>query len=281
MDVETLSRGLAAPKPAWPDGADCVVCVTVHMDGPALEVGRKQVPLGIHSRGRYSIRRGIPRHLEILARHGVPATFFMCGYDAEIAPGLMREVHGAGHEIAAHGYVHEGWELGEEEPKLLERTHRILADCVGEAPVGWCSPSGRKSARTLPTLRRLGYRYDASEKDDDIPYLATVDGAVSEAMVILPNNTVSLDDVPAYREGQALASEVLENWLQELAAIRQGAGYLHLTYHPRSGFGSGGPARAAVVDRFLAAAKAVPGLRFMTLRDLAAHCLANPRAWRR
>ncbi|RVT98910.1 polysaccharide deacetylase [Rhodovarius crocodyli] len=278
---EDLLRGLAAPKPVWPDGARCVVSVTVHMDGPALEVGRKQVPLGIHSRGRYSIKRGIPRHLDILARHGVPATFFMCGYDAEIAPGLMREVHAAGHEIAAHGYVHEGWDLGDAEPELLERTHNILSDCVGEAPVGWCSPSGRKSALTLPTLRRLGYIYDASEKDDDTPYLATVGDTVSDQMIVLPNNTVSLDDVPAYREGQALAAEVLENWIQELHAIHAGAGYLHLTYHPRSGFGSGIPARAAVVDAFLAEARRLPGVHFCTLKDLARHCLAQPQEWAR
>lgn len=251
------------------------------MDGPAVEVGRGQLPLGLHSRGRYAIRRGIPRSLEMLARHGIPATFFMCGYDAEIAPALMREVHAAGHEIAAHGYLHEGWDLGAAEPELLERTHNILADCVGEAPVGWCSPSGRKSALTLPVLRRLGYRYDASEKDDDLPYLARIGGEVAEDFIILPNNTVSLDDAPSYVQGQALAAEVLEEWLAELDAIMEGSGYLHLTVHPRAGYGSGTPARAAVVDRFLAEALSRPGVRAMTLRDLADHCLSDPAAWRR
>ena len=146
----------------WPGDARCVICVTVHMDGPAVEVGRGLIPLGIHSRGRYAARRGIPWSLEILARHGIRASYFMCGYDAELYPALMREVHGAGHEIGAHGYLHEGGALGDEEVGLLEKTHAILSDCVGEAPVGWCSPSGRKSHRTLPTLRRLGYIYDCS-----------------------------------------------------------------------------------------------------------------------
>lgn len=271
------------PKRAarWPGGARCVVSVTVHMDGPAVEVGRQQVPLGMHAAGRYSIRRGVPRTLELFARLGIPATYFMCGYDAERVPGLMREVCAAGHEIAAHGYVHEGWDPGDAEPELLERTHRILSDCTGIAPVGWCSPSGRKSARTLPVLKGLGYFYDASEKDDDLPYLATIDGEVARDFVILPNNTVSLDDVPAYREGQALAAEVLENWLQELAAIAAGAGYVHLTFHPRAGFGSGTPARMAAVARFLEAAQAMDGVRFLTLRQLAERCLAEPEAWRR
>lgn len=266
--------------PRWPGGARCVICVTVHMDGPAVEAGRGENHLGIHSRGRYAARRGVPRSLDILARHGVPATFFMCGYDAELYPALMRDVHAAGHEVAAHGYQHEGWDPGEAEVGLLERTHAILADCVGEAPVGWCSPSGRKSQRTLPALHRLGYCYDTSEKDEDLPYLATIGGQVARDFVILPNNTVSLDDAPLYVTGQATAAEVLDNWLSELEAIAAGDGYLHLIMHPRAGYGSGTPARMASFDRFLGAAKAMPGCAFVTCRDLARHCLATPDAWR-
>ena len=264
----------------WPGGARCIVTVTVHMDGPAVEAGKGFNHLGSHSRGTYAARRGVPRSLEILAKHGVPATYFMCGYDAELYPALMREVHGAGHEIAAHGYQHEFWDLGDEEPALLEKTHKILADCVGEAPVGWCSPSGRKSRHTLPTLQRLGYFYDASEKDDDIPYLASIAGRQVDDFVILPNNTVSLDDAPLYVQGQATAAEALDNWVEELHAIAEGDGYLHFTLHPRAGYGSGTPARANAFDAFLAAAKQVPGLRFMTMKALAEHCLASPESWR-
>jgi peptidoglycan/xylan/chitin deacetylase (PgdA/CDA1 family) len=278
------AEGLLSARPerqrSWPGGARAVICVTIHMDGPAYEAGKGLNALGIHSRGRYAARRGVPRSLEMLARHGIPATYFMCGYDAELYPALMREVHAAGHEIAARGYKHEGHALGDQEVGLLERTHAILADTVGEAPVGWCSPSGRKSALTLPTLRRLGYIYDSSEKDDDLPYLARIDGRAADDFVILPNNTVSLDDAPLYVQGQATAEEALENWLTELDAITSGEGYLHFILHPRAGYGSGTPARMAVFDRFLAAAKVVPGVRFVLLRDLARHCLADPSSWR-
>jgi peptidoglycan/xylan/chitin deacetylase (PgdA/CDA1 family) len=263
----------------WPNGARCVVALTIHMDGPAVEIGKELVPLGIHARGRYAVRRGVPRYLDMLARHGVPATFFMCGWDAERYPEIMRDVHGAGHEIAAHGYVHEGFDLGDEEPARLEKTHRILADLLGVAPVGWCSPSGRKSRLTIPTLRRLGYRYDASEKDDDLPYLLKADGVPQRDFVVLPNNTTSLDDFPFYNDGQATAAEVEANFLAELAAIRAGDGYVHLTVHPRGGPCSGTPARAGVVDRFIAAAKALPGVQFVTLAELAEHCLANADDW--
>ena len=57
-------------------------------------------------------------------------------------------------------------------------------------------------------------------------------------------------------------------------------GYVHLTVHPRAGGGSGTPARAAAVDRFLSYAKAAPGVRFMTCRELAEYCLGDAARWR-
>jgi hypothetical protein len=57
-------------------------------------------------------------------------------------------------------------------------------------------------------LRRLGNRYDASEKDDDLPCVLDGGAGGLADFVILPNNTVSLDDYPFYHTGQALASEV-------------------------------------------------------------------------
>ena len=275
LDHELRAQGRRAPS-APPVRA--VVCVTVHVDGPAVEVGRKQFPgAGIHTAGRYAIRRGVPRHLEILARHAMPATFFACGYDVEHYPDTFRAILAAGHEIAAHGYLHEAWDLGEDEPALLEKTHTLIQRQLGVTPVGWCSPSGRKSHRTLPTLRRLGYCYDASEKDRDRPYLPAEGG---DGFVMLPNNTVSLDDYPFYFTGHSLAAEACDNWIEEFEALRQAEGYIHLTVHPKAAGGSGTPARAAAMDRFLAYVGAQPDVHCMTLAALARHCLAHPAAWR-
>lgn len=275
LDHELRAEGRRAPS-APPVRA--VVCVTVHVDGPAVEVGRKQFPgAGIHTAGRYAIRRGVPRHLEILARHAIPATFFACGYDVEHYPDTFRAILAAGHEIAAHGYLHEAWDLGEDEPALLEKTHTLIQRQLGVTPVGWCSPSGRKSHRTLPTLRRLGYCYDASEKDRDRPYLPAEGG---DGFVMLPNNTVSLDDYPFYFTGHSLAAEACDNWIEEFEALRQAEGYIHLTVHPKAAGGSGTPARAAAMDRFLAYVGAQPDVHCMTLAALARHCLAHPAAWR-
>jgi peptidoglycan/xylan/chitin deacetylase (PgdA/CDA1 family) len=47
-----------------------------------------------------------PAILEILARHGVSATFFMCGANVDRLPGVARSVAEAGHEIGNHSYAH-------------------------------------------------------------------------------------------------------------------------------------------------------------------------------
>lgn len=281
MSTETHLLPPRAPDPAtrWPQGAGTIVSVTIHIDGPSVEAGQGLPCAGIHSRSRYSMRRGIYRYLDMLGRHGVPASFFACGYDVEHYPAPHRDILAAGHEIAAHGYQHEAWDLGAAEPGLLEKTHRIIEDKLGMSPVGWCSPSGRKSALTIPTLQRLGYIYDASEKDLDEPYLLAGAAGAPSAFVTLPNNTVSLDDAPVYNMGQALPDEIYENWVAEFEAIRKHEGYIQLTVHPKAGNGSGTPARARTVDRFIAHLKQAPDVRFVTMRTLAEHCLRHQGNW--
>jgi peptidoglycan/xylan/chitin deacetylase (PgdA/CDA1 family) len=263
-------------KYRWPPGVRCVCMLTVDFDGPAHEIGRKLRPLGINSWGRYSGRRGVPRYLDLFEKHAIPSTFFVSGYDAEYYPDVVKDIHRRGFEVAAHGYLHEAWELGDEEEELLERTHHILTDLLGVPPVGWRSPSGRKTGRTMRVLRKLDYVYDSSDKDHDLPYLVRLDGKRLADMVEIPNNTYSLDDFPWYKFSLTPASEVLAHWRQEFDSLYAEHGYFMLTFHPRSGWGSGGPSRAAVIDEMIRYIKQHEGVRFVNLRQLADWCLRNP-----
>jgi peptidoglycan/xylan/chitin deacetylase (PgdA/CDA1 family) len=47
-----------------------------------------------------------PALLDILARHGAPATFFMCGKNVERCPVVARDVVAAGHEVGNHSDSH-------------------------------------------------------------------------------------------------------------------------------------------------------------------------------
>ncbi|CAN5735413.1 polysaccharide deacetylase [soil metagenome] len=258
----------------WPNGARCGALITVDFDGTGNEVGQGFDPAGIRSAGGYSARRGVPRMLDLFDRHRIPATFFVPGFDAENHPELVREIIAQGHEIGAHGYLHERWEVPvEEEGPLLRKAHDILVDVTGVAPKGWRSPGGMKSAVTLQVLQDLGYIYDSSDKDYDLPYPAIVGGEQSGEMIELPNNTSSLDDTYLYVEGAATPDEVLGLWLDEFDAIYHEGGYFILTFHPRAGFGSGIPSRASVIERLIPAIRQYADVEFMRLGDLAEWCL--------
>ena len=258
----------------WPGGARCVALFTCDFDGAGNEIGKQLAPAGINAAGGYSARRGVARMLDIFDRRGIPATFFVPGYDAEQHPDVVRSIVRAGHEVAAHGYVHESFDVPEdEEERLLRRSHDILVDVTGTAPLGWRSPGGKKSSITLRVLRELGYIFDSSDKDYDRPYPAVVSGEPSREMVEIPNNTSSLDDSPLYVQGARTAEEVLDLWKAEFDALYNDTGYFIVTFHPRSGFGTGIPARARVIDRLIGYVQTFPDVHFSSMGTLARWCL--------
>jgi peptidoglycan/xylan/chitin deacetylase (PgdA/CDA1 family) len=262
-------------KYRWPDGVRCAVCLTVDFDGPSHETGRKVAPLGVHSHGRYSGRRGVARYMDLFEKHGIPSSFYVPGYDAECYPDVVKEIHARGFEVGAHGYLHEGWELGDEEEELLRRSHGILTDLLGAPPLGWRSPSGRKSFRTVNVLKSLGYIYDSSDKDFDLPYRVRVDGKPVDGMIELPSSAYSLDDFPFYNFSRTPPSEVLEHWKQEFESLYHENGYFMLMVHPRTGWGSGSAARARVMEDLIHFIRDHDGVRFFDVRGLARWCLDN------
>jgi len=255
----------------------CIVMLGIDFDGPSHEVGRGIAPLGIHSWGRYSARCGIPRHMEVLSRHRVPCTFFVPGYDAQCHPDTVRAIDAAGFEVAAHGYLHEAWDLeAEEETRLLHQTDDILRELLGKPVLGWRSPSGRKTQNTMRVLKSLGYIYDSSDKDYDLPYRLRFGGGKSDWMVELPNNTYSLDDFPYYKFSYTPPSEVLAQWQSEFDAIYASDRFFVLTVHPRSGWGSGTPARTRILDQMIGYIRSHDGVHFFSSAQFAQWCLDHP-----
>jgi peptidoglycan-N-acetylglucosamine deacetylase len=59
-----------------------------------------------------------PRVLELLARHGAVASFFMVGQRALAQPGLAREIAAAGHALGNHSFSHRHpWRMREAEAR--------------------------------------------------------------------------------------------------------------------------------------------------------------------
>lgn len=257
----------------WPNGARAVVVLTVNFDAESFDL--KEVPtermFGRYSYGRYAVRAGFPRLVELFKKHEVPATFFVPGTDARRHPELIRELVANGHEIAARGVDLENFAtLGEQESQVLKTCRDILADVAGVAPQGFRAPAGELSSRTLDHLADLGFIYDASFQDADHPYVYGLAGG--KKVVELPS-AFALDDAPIYSARHTHA-RLLAIWRDEIAAMHAEGTLIPITLNLRGDFGSTRAARIAVLDTVLTEIKQLAGVRFMTCQQLAEHTLS-------
>ncbi len=103
-----------------------------------------------------------PRLLELLARHGAHATFFLIGSHAEQYPELVRRLAREGHEIGNHTYAHPRLlNLARSHPmqREIERGQQALqALAPSAATPSYRPPVGLKSPWLARVQRRLGLR---------------------------------------------------------------------------------------------------------------------------
>jgi peptidoglycan/xylan/chitin deacetylase (PgdA/CDA1 family) len=108
------------------------------------------------------IDEGAPRLLDLLARHGVPATFFTTGIVARRAPSLVERILVDGHELASHGVTHRAFDRLDEETARweIDESARILRE---RAPIrSFRAPYLRFPEAYLPLLEDAGFSIDAS-----------------------------------------------------------------------------------------------------------------------
>jgi polysaccharide deacetylase family protein (PEP-CTERM system associated) len=107
------------------------------------------------------------RILTLLDEFHIQATFFVLGWVAERAPGMVRDIAGRGHEIACHGYGHELiYRIGPERFREdVRKSKALLEDICGKRVVGYRAPSysiTKKSLWALDILIEEGFSYDSS-----------------------------------------------------------------------------------------------------------------------
>jgi polysaccharide deacetylase family protein (PEP-CTERM system associated) len=107
------------------------------------------------------------RVLEILARQGARATFFVLGWVARRYPNLVADIFKAGHRVGCHGYAHQpiysGTQL--EFRKDLREAKQTLEDALGSQIKSYRAPSYSIVSQTLWALEILGeegFEYDSS-----------------------------------------------------------------------------------------------------------------------
>jgi peptidoglycan/xylan/chitin deacetylase (PgdA/CDA1 family) len=145
------------------------------------------------------------RYLDVLARLGVRATFFLVGENAARAPGTVREYVRRGHDVAGHGWSHASF-AGMSRERLadeMSRTAAALPPARGRPMVR--PPRGRLSIASLYRLAAAGYTTVLWSVDSDD--CRTRDAGVVERR--LAPERLSPGDVVLLHEQQSWTLEAL------------------------------------------------------------------------
>lgn len=113
------------------------------------------------------VERNVDRLLDLLAGHGIQATFFTLGWIAQRYPHLVRRIVDGGHELASHGYGHQrASDLDEAAFRAdIVTAKQLLEDIAGHEVRGYRAPSfsiGERNLWAFDCLAEAGYRYSSS-----------------------------------------------------------------------------------------------------------------------
>jgi peptidoglycan/xylan/chitin deacetylase (PgdA/CDA1 family) len=277
--VGRVRAGRALRPGSWPGGARCAVALSFDCDHETFALGAGDTSVGRLAWGEFGRRVGVPRILALLARHGVPATFFIPAVGALIDPEEPRRIAADGHEIGIHGWIHENTSLldMETERDLMLRARDTLAQLSGTEPVGHRAAQWDLSPHTVALVQQAGLLYDSSLMADEEPYELLVDGAPS-GVVEVPVEWLRDDAVyflfsrkPATRPWTPPA-DVLDIFRRELEAAFAQGGVFQLVMHP---FVIGYRSRIWILEELVRQAKALGTVWFATHAQLARHALAH------
>lgn len=100
-----------------------------------------------------------PRILEVLAEHGVQATFNVMGWNALRHPDLVRAVVAAGHELGNHTWTHQdlAFQSTLQTRRQLERGREAIERTAGVRPRFFRPPRGNLTGSAIQSAAELGY----------------------------------------------------------------------------------------------------------------------------
>lgn len=160
-----------------------------------------------------------PRLLELLRRHGVPATFFVTGARVESHPGVIREILSQGHTLGNHSHHHDPLLMLRSRATLREEVARTqeLLSAFAVRPLTFRPPVGIMNSRLPGVLRELGLccvTFSCRAFDRGNRRVARLAEIILRK--VRPGDIILLHDVaPKCGDG-------IEKWLAETEAILSG-----------------------------------------------------------
>src|SRR3954454_12128198 len=212
------------------------VCLTFDVDaeaglGAQLETRRHR--LGTLTEREFSVRRGLPRIVELLGEHGMRGTFYVPGATAQRHPEAIGALVEAGHEVAHHGHHHlasHELDAGAQEAEIDEGL-AALRPFLGEA-FGYRSPAWELTPATADLLVARGFAYDSSLMGDDRPYWLAAGGSRVLELPIHWRLDAYLLVGRGRRHQHNATADWVEAWTDERASAASEDRPTTLTFHP-------------------------------------------------
>jgi len=293
---DLVGYGGNRPDIVWPNGARVAISLSLNFEEGAelsIEQGDAETerfgevlsvqPPGVRDLVQeevfdYGMRVGLWRFLDTFARHRMPAALMMCGRAVERAPELARAAVEAGHEPVAHGWRWVAQSLfrdPQDEKRDIIRTRAEILRATGVEPVGYLTRGG-ETPWTRDLLAELGFLYDSSALNDDLPYWAAC--ADGRSMLVLPyafdTNDMKYFNPNGFRRPDDFAVYALAAVDTLITEARRGrSSMLTIGFHLRI---SGRPARFSAVEAILDRLSALDGEVWVaTRRAIASHFAAT------
>jgi peptidoglycan-N-acetylglucosamine deacetylase len=277
--VNQVRAGRRYRPSSWKNGARCAFALSFDSDHETNELRDGGNSIGRMAWGQYGSRVGVPRILKILAKHSVPATFYVPGVAALLHPDEQRQVVAEGHEIGIHSWIHELNSTLRYEPErdLMQRAADTLEKITKVRPVGARTASWDFSPHTLRITRDMGFLYDSSLMADEDCYELLLDGEPT-GVIELPVEWVRDDAVYfVMHRFQSLRpytppESVFDIFRREFEAAYEEGGIFQLTAHPHI---IGYRSRIWIVEELIKLAKSRGDVWFATHAEVAAFARDN------
>jgi len=282
--------GANPPDPRWPGGARLALQIVLNYEeggencvlhgDPASEAFLSEIVgaqaregvrhMSMESLYEFGSRVGVWRLKKLFDRYGIPVTVFAVGMAVERYPDPVRALFASGHEICSHGYRWIDYQDVSEdiEREHMQRAIRIIAETVGERPLGWYT------GRTGPNTRALvveegGFLYDSDDYSDELPFWDRKHG---KPQLVIPYTLDANDMRFATPQGFNSGTQFLQ-YLKDTFDVLYAEGaqtprMMSVGLHCRI---SGRPGRFAALEAFLRYARSHDDVWFCRRIDIARH----------
>ncbi len=270
-DQSRVLNTWAAPKingdemSFWPDGYQACFNLSFDYDSNSALMWRAPLDIVAQSRGRFAPNVAIGRILDLLDKYEIKATFFTPGWTVDQFPESCEEIISKGHEMGAHGYLHERLaEISMESERGVFEKSMASFKKLGIKPEGFRAPYWLISDRTLDLIQELGFKYDSNFMDNDMPYMLKWRGEETN-LVELPVEWL-MDDWPHFDTNRMSTKQVWDIWKPEWDGIYELGRYFGLTCHPQC---IGRISRLKMLEKLIIDAKEKGDVWFANCKEVA------------